>query len=249
MPWTCSYCPIFSCEANEGPTRADFDKAYLVARFQVGDNKISGDLERGAEYELVKGKDRVPGELVWDPCHVRPNTKFVSVAPVTLEVTRAGARFAVGTCPFVSLPGNGTENEYRYIHEIWVAAAVDGAQPQRVVQWDGIEFELIEEDGHHEELTSFCLPRAARIQEPRRAATRPVIPEDQRPSVAQTGLFQLTGNPIVEFRLRGQVMLRANDVYGTSDMRAALKPNDLMGSILVFTDKVKPRRPKHCRES
>jgi hypothetical protein len=170
------------------------------------------------------------------------------VAPVTLEVTRAGARFAVGTCPFVSLGGNGAEDEYRFIHEIWVAAVVDAAQPQRVVQWDSIEFELIEEDGHHEDLNSFCLPRAARIQEPRRAATRPVIPEDQRPSAAQTGLFQLTGNPIVEFRLRGQVMLRANDVYGTAAMRADLKPNDLMGSILVFTDKVKPRRPKFCRE-
>ena len=248
MPWTCSYCPIFCCEANEGPTRSDFDKAYLIAEFQVGDNKISEDSKTGAEFELIKGKERSAGQLVWDPCHTRPSGRFASVAPVILEVTRSGARFSVGTCPFITLPGSGKEDEYRYIHEIWVSAMVDGGQPQRLVQWDSIDFVLVEEDGHHEELSSYCLPRAARQQEPRRAATRPPIPEEDRPVTAQTGLFQLTGNPIVEFQLRGQVTLRANEVYGPRGMRADLKPNDLQGSILVFTDKAKPRRPKHCRE-
>ena len=248
MPWTCSYCPIFCCEANEAPTRADFDKAYLVAQFQVGGNKVTGDLKTDAEYELTKGKERAAGELVWDPCHTRPTGRFSSVAPVTLEVTRGGARFSVGTCPFISLPGTGKEDEYRYINEIWVSAVVAGGQPQRVIQWDSIDFLLIEEDGHREELSSYCLPRGARQQEPRRAATRPVIPDELRPVAAQTGLFQLTGNPIVEFQLRGQVTLRANEVYGTAAMRADLRPNDLQGFILVYTDRVKPRRPRFCRE-
>jgi hypothetical protein len=247
MPWTCSYCPIFCCEANEAPTRPDIDKAYLVAQFQVGDNKVSDD-PKGAEFELIKGKQRSAGQLVWDPCQARPSGRFASVAPVTLEVTRSGARFAVGTCPFIALPGTGREDEYRYINEIWVAAVVDGGQPQRLVQWDSIDFVLIEEDGHREELSSYCLPRAARQQEPRRAATRPAVPEELRPVAAQTGLFQLTGNPIVEFQLRGQVTLRANEVYGPAGMRADLRPDDLQGFILVYTDKVKPRRPKHCRE-
>jgi hypothetical protein len=248
MPWTCSYCPIFCCEANEAPTRSDFDKAYLVAQFQVGGNKVTGDPKADPEYELIKGKERAAGELVWDPCHTRPTSRFSTVAPVTLEVTRAGARFSVGTCPFITLPGTGKGDEYRYINEIWVCAVVDAKQPQRLVQWDSIDFELIEEDGHHEELSSYCLPRGARLQEPRRAAIRPVVPEEQRPVAAQTGLFQLTGNPIVEFRLRAQVTLRANCVYGPAGMRADLGPRDLQGLILAFTDRVKPRQPKHCRE-
>jgi len=248
MPWTCSYCPIFCCEANEMPMRSDFDKAYLTARFQVGDNKISGDPKAQPEFELMKGKERSTGELVWDPSHTRPSGRFSSVAPVTLEVTRSGARFAVGTCPFITLPGTGKEDEFRYIHEIWVAAVVDGGQPQRLVQWDSIDFILVEEDGHHEELSSYCLPRAARQQEPRRALTRPATSDEERPVTAQTGLFQLTGNPIVEFQLRGQVTLRANEVYGPRGMRADLKPDDLRGSILVFTDKSKPRKLKESRE-
>ena len=84
MPWTCSYCPIFCCEANEARDPVDFDKAYLVAQFQGGGNKVTGDPKADPEYELIKGKEP-RGELVWDPCHTRPTSRFSTVARVALR--------------------------------------------------------------------------------------------------------------------------------------------------------------------
>ena len=72
------------------------------------------------------------------------------------------------------------------------------------------------------------------------------MPEEQRPVAAQTGLFQLTGNPIVEFR-PGAGGAPRDCVYGPAGMRTDLGPRDLQGLILAFTDKVEPQ-PKHCRE-
>lgn len=208
--------------------------ADIVARFQVADN--GGPTDRCPEFTLSDPSGRAAhGHLTWDAEHRRNGSAspFFSVAAVRLEVKAdGGCLMSVGTGEFVRFEAE----PFDWVDRVQIAAAArDGASP-RVVQWDLIELTMVSPDGATRTCGSTCLPRVVTAATPRRAAQ--AVPRRRAGVLQQYAEICADARSVSALRFRGQVTLRANDAAGGL---APLRPEDLAGAILVFTDRA-PRR-------
>lgn len=203
---------------------------HLVASFRVGDN--SADPDGQHEYLLADGEGEqartlARGHLTWDPAYAGTSSPFFSVAPVYLDVMPGEVRWSVGTADFIP----GLCKPYHRIEKIQVLALTGKDVPEGLVQWESIKVTFHYADGRHESYNSPCLPRASMAQSFRRPAGAPRSQTDTgRQQYAQ---ISANGADVRRVQIRGQVTLRAND---GGQATAALRPDDLQGKILVFTD-------------
>jgi hypothetical protein len=216
-------------ELLNGDTSPD---PHFAASLRVGEN--GGEPARLPEFSIGDARNRARhGRLTWDPDHQRngPGSRFFSVAAVKLNVGADGqCLLSVGTSPFVRFAGA----PYRWVEKVQVAAAAGASTPQRRIQWDWFELDLVHADGHCETRQSACLPTVVTGQGVRRAVHAPQGAREARMPVTQQFAELSTGSrDVVALRVRGQVTLRANDV---ADAASPLGSEDLLGSVLVFTD-------------
>lgn len=212
---------LLNGEASSNPS--------VFACFRVGDHGSAPDLS--PQFTIADACRRAAhGRLTWDAGH-RLNgqtSAFFSVAPVRLDVKADGeCLLSVGTGDYVRL----VTEPFGWVERVQVAAIAGTCAPERAMQWDSIEVIFRFADGTNETCTSSCLPRVVTGSRLRRAAqacgAAPARPPRQFADIA-TGARDVVGVSV-----RGQVTLRANESPGAASPLAA---DDLMGSILVFTD-------------
>jgi hypothetical protein len=212
---------------------------HLAACLRVGDN--GGETACVPELTITDARRRAQhGRLTWDADH-RQNgaeSRFFTVAAVRLDMkSDGGCLLSVGTSPFIRFAAA----PYRWVERIQVAAAAGTLTPHRSIQWDWIEVELRHADGDVETRHSACLPKIVTGSGVRRA----VQAGPGRGQVPRQFVELSTGSTdVVALKLRGQVTLRANEAPGCA---APLGAEDLLGSVLVFTDA--SARPAPRRES
>jgi hypothetical protein len=227
-------------ELLNGDTSPD---PHFAASLRVGAN--GGDPALAPEFSIADARKRARhGRLTWDADHQRggPRSRFFSVAAVKLDISADGqCLLSVGTSPFVWF----ASAPYRWVEKVQIAAAAGAPNPQRSIQWDWIELELLHADGHCETRQSACLPKIVTGGGVRRAVQAPASSDYPRVPVAQQFAELSTGSrDVVGLKVRGQVTLRANDA---AEAATPLGREDLLGSVLVFTDASAGTSPRHRR--
>ena len=209
---------------------------HVAACLRIGDGRdgAGNDPPLLPEFTIADARRRARhGRLTWDPDHLinGADSRFFGVAAVRLDVKSDGAcLLSVGTSPFVRLDAA----PYRWVEKVQVAAAAKTSTPHRLIQWDWIELELHHADGHVETRQSACLPRVLTGSDLRRSVQAGAAGAGPAPQVPRQFAELSTGSrDVVALKVRGQVTLRANEAPSHA---APLGPEDLVGSVLVFTD-------------
>jgi hypothetical protein len=232
-------------ELLNGQTSPD---PHVAASLRIGGNGGEPALAPAPEFSIAGAHKRARhGRLTWDADHQLggPRSRFFSVAAVKLDVRADGqCLLSVGTSPFVRFMGA----PYQWIDKVQVAAAAGTLTPQRWIQWDWIQLDLLHADGHCETRQSACLPKIATGSGIRRALQAPPAgsSHDARVSVAQQFAELSTGTrDVIGLKVRGQVTMRANDA---AEAASPLGREDLLGSVLVFTDASLAAAPRGRRQ-
>jgi hypothetical protein len=240
MPHTSSFS-FLRFELLNGQTSPD---PHVAASLRIGAN--GGEPALAPEFSIADARKRARhGRLTWDADHQLggPRSRFFSVAAVKLDIRADGqCLLSVGTSPFVRF----ASAPYQWIEKVQVAAAAGALTPQRWIQWDWIELDLLHADGHCETRQSACLPKIATGSGVRRAVQAPPAwsSHDARVSsiVQQFAELSTGSRDVVGLKVRGQVTMRANDA---AEAATPLGREDLLGSVLVFTDASSTATPRH----